>query len=224
MTFVVFDLDDTLYLERDFVLSGYRAVGIYARDQHGIENLEPACRTVFASGERRRVFDKALLSLGAMPERDLVQDLVRIYREHTPAIALQADADRALRRFSGRCALISDGPAKTQAAKVAALGLNERLSPIVLTGTLGIGAGKPAPLAFEMLADATGLSGADLVYVADNPVKDFVSPRRMGWQTVMIARKMRVHLSPPPTTDHAAAHRITSLDMLDDCLTRDPKD
>lgn len=219
MTFVVFDLDDTLYLERDFVFSGFRAVGNRARDHHGIDGLEEACRSVFAAGERQRVFDEAFLRLSVVPEADLIGDMVETYRGHTPQIALQADADRALQRYAGRCGLISDGPAATQGAKLSALNLEDRLSPILLTGALGQNFGKPSPMAFELMEEATGLTGRALTYVADNPIKDFITPRRMGWQTVMIARPQRIHRSPPPTADHDAAHRIPLLDALDECVT-----
>ena len=38
-----------------------------------------------------------------------------------------------------------------------------------------------------------GLIGFPLAYVADNPLKDFVTPRARGWWTVQVERPERVH-------------------------------
>lgn len=214
MTFVVFDLDDTLYLERDFAFSGYAAVDA----EFAISGFEQACLDAFASGQRSRVFDTALAALGRTPDPNLVARMITVYRSHDPRIHLAADARRAVARWSGRAGLITDGPAETQRNKVRALGLAERLDPIVLTGALGPDAGKPSPLAFEVIERATGLPGRSLVYVADNPLKDFITPRRRGWQTIKIARPDRIHTAPAPTPDHLPAFSIESLDQLESCL------
>ena len=70
----------------------------------------------------------------------------------------------------------TDGPTATQQAKVRALGLDTLLGFIVCTGSLGPGRGKPHPLAFERVETWAAPHGLPLVYVADNPLKDFVAP------------------------------------------------
>ena len=214
MTFVVFDLDDTLYLERDFAFSGYAAVSA----ETGFPGFEQACLDAFARGQRSRIFDTALASLGHAPDPDLIARMIHVYRAHRPRIHLAADARRAVARWSGRAGLITDGPARMQRNKVRALGLCDHLDPIVLTGALGPDAGKPSPVAFEVIERAMGLSGRSLSYVADNPLKDFITPRRRGWQTIMIARPDRIHTAPAPTPDHLPAFSIVSLDLLESCL------
>ena len=49
---IVFDLDDTLYLERDYVLSGLGAVGRWARNALGIDGLGEMMRARFEAGWR----------------------------------------------------------------------------------------------------------------------------------------------------------------------------
>lgn len=219
--FVVFDLDDTLYLERDFVMSGFQAVERWAEQRLGIQNFAESCRQLFERGERQRVFDRALAELGVTAHPATVTRLVQVYRGHAPNISLAPDADRALTRYRGHLGLISDGPAETQRAKLKALGLEERLNHIVLTGELGAAAGKPSPIPFIEMELMTGARDRNLVYVADNPTKDFLAPRQRGWRTVMIERPERVHLAPPPSAAHVADHRITTLDKLDQFLSGD---
>ena len=216
--FIVFDMDDTLYLERDFCLSGYRAVGDAARSEFGIDGLEAAAGKLFLDGERSRIFDRALTALGHAPDRGMVDHFVSIYRSHMPRIALAPDARRYLERMERPGGLITDGPAATQGSKAAALGLSKWLDPILLTGAMGAGAGKPSPVAYAEVERLTGRAGGTLAYVADNPAKDFVTPRARGWRTVMIARAERVHIAPAPNAAHEAHRRIETLDALDAAL------
>lgn len=216
--FIVFDLDDTLYLERDFAHSGFCAVGRHVRNRLGIDGFEAICQSLFDRGERRHVFDRALARMGVPPSAICVATLVEVYRGHAPEIGLAPDADRALHRLGPRLGLISDGPARTQRAKIRALGIGDRIAHILLTDELGTGAGKPSPLAFREMERLTGAPPEAHVYVADNPMKDFVAPRARGWRTVMIERPGRVHCAPARTMAHAADRWLTTLDALDSCL------
>jgi len=150
----------------------------------------------------------------------MIDRLVSIYRSHTPRIALACDAARYLRgRGDGFIsALLTDGPEAVQQAKVRALGLDRILSHIVCTGSFGLGFDKPHPRGFETVETWAAAFGRPLVYVADNPLKDFVTARRRGWQTVCISRSDRVHRVSPPDPDHEADRCIVSLDELDACL------
>lgn len=217
---IVFDLDDTLYLERDFARSGFAVAGAWLQERAGIAGLGEVCRGLFDAGLRGRIFDEALARLGVAPDPALLEQLISIYRSHEPDIALAADAARYLDGRDSRVpsALITDGPAATQQAKVRALGLDERLGCIVCTGALGPGRSKPHPEAFERVEAWAAPYGLPLVYVADNPLKDFVTPRARGWWTVQIERPERVHHVAAPDGAHAAHARITSLDALDACL------
>lgn len=215
---IVFDLDDTLYLERDFAFSGYRAAGDWLEAQDSVPpgtgpRLADACRDLFALGERRAIFDLAAQGLGLAPE--LVPELIEVYRGHMPRISLCPDAKRYLAGHAG-LGLISDGFEQTQRNKIAALGLQAHCDIILPTGQWGAGYGKPHPRAYEIVAAASG--GRTCVYVADNAAKDFLAPNRMGWITVQILRPGRVHEGSPPTPAHAAGAVIESLDQLDQAI------
>lgn len=189
---VVFDLDDTLYPERAYTLSGFRAVGAWLQGRIACPS-DPATRMIelLKAGFHGRVFNQLLAEWNyPEPVQPLVDEMIRVYREHVPAIELAADARAVLDAWHGRyrLGLISDGPEVMQRRKVAALGLERWLDPIVLTDALGRAYWKPHPRAFQMIQDAWGLSGRECVYVADNPSKDFVAPRSLGWRTVQICR------------------------------------
>jgi putative hydrolase of the HAD superfamily len=69
--------------------------------------------------------------------------------------------------------------------------------------------------------EARAATPADrLVYVADNPLKDFLAPKARGWRTLRIARPERIHRTPAPGARHEADGVIASLDELDLWLDR----
>lgn len=210
---VVLDLDDTLYLERDFARSGFAAVGRHLEQSHGVTGYAAECARLLDEGHRGTVFDAALAALGLAAIE--VGPLVAIYRGHVPEIALAEDAARLLARLGAQpSAIITDGPAQTQGNKVSALGLYERIGKVVLTGLLPEGCGKPHAMAYEMVEQWSGRPGAAHVYIADNAAKDFVTPRARGWTTVQILREGRIHACTAPTPEHAAHHVVASLDEL----------
>lgn len=187
---VVFDLDDTLYLERDYVRSGFAAVGQSVRHRLGMEDFETVAWQAFETGRRGDIFDYTLRNLGVEPSRDLVDELVRHYRTHRPSIELEPDAALCLEGLESgfRIGLITDGPSASQRAKIEALDIAPIMDVVILTAELGDDLGKPHPRAFEEIEHRLTLSGSACIYVADNPAKDFVAPRSLGWRTVRVRR------------------------------------
>jgi putative hydrolase of the HAD superfamily len=214
---IVFDLDDTLFLERDYVASGFEAVSRHVAQRFDLQGFLEAATSLFASGARGDVFDRALALIGHPDPQSVVPALVAVYRQHRPRISLLPDAEAVLRRLVGSgVSVISDGPLESQAAKVAALRLHDRAWPVILTSALGVGFGKPHPRAFlEIQAVA---AGRPLVYVGDNPKKDFLAPARLGWRTVRVRREGSLHEGEPSGSDVDV--ELASLEELDQSLDR----
>lgn len=189
---VVFDIDDTLYLERDYVRSGFAAVGDLLRRDHGIEGAADRAWRLFVDGHRGSTFDVVVDEHDLSPE--LVVDLISCYRSHRPAITPCADSVMAVARLRqvARLAVISDGPIESQRAKAEVLGIDEWSQATVLTAELGEGRSKPAKDPFVEVQRR--IPGAVwYAYVGDNPLKDFVAPRQLGWRTVRVRRPGSLH-------------------------------
>jgi putative hydrolase of the HAD superfamily len=214
----VFDIDDTLYLERDYVASGFRAVGQWAAHWLGIANFAEVSNSIFDSGVRSRIFDQAAESFGLEPSSALIQSMVEIYRTHTPQISLAPDAVNALPAITRRwpVAVLTDGPPASQSAKAQALGVTEFANPIVLTGCLGTGFGKPHPKGFEQIQKAVAASR--FIYIADNPHKDFAGPHSLGWGTVRVRRSGGLH-SAAESIQHPPDFEVPDLSCLEGLLS-----
>jgi len=213
---VVLDLDDTLYLERDYVESGLQAVGRWATGQIGVPSLGTAMIELFRDGTRGRIFDQALAGAGIAASPDLIGRMVQTYRQHRPTIDLAADAKRLFARRSSRTAfaLITDGYLDAQKRKVRALRLHSHgISLAICTDRWGREAWKPSEQAYRHVQQAFGLPSQAFVYIADNPNKDFHAPRRLGWRSMQIKRPGRLHMKIDAGAE-SADEEIESLDEI----------
>ncbi|MBI1826813.1 MAG: HAD family hydrolase [Planctomycetes bacterium] len=231
---IIFDLDDTLYLERDYAISGFQAVAMAFANRLGPpDNIAATMLSLFDTEHRSRVFDQLLREIGMADDPSLVREMIETYRNHQPAISLLADAERALMRQAERfrLGLITDGHSHSQWNKIDALKLRDRLEAIIVTSDLCdsdcagrtyagqfTNYGKPFPLAFELMSERIGVEPRHCVYVADNAAKDFIAPRKLGWRTVQIQRVGGVHTSPPINDAAAPHHVIQTFDLLDELI------
>jgi len=218
---IVCDLDDTLYLERNYVASGFRAVGEWAKKELALPDLGDVAWAFFEAGCRERVFDVALQKLGVGADSKLIEQMVAVYRRHKPIIALQDDVCGFLSRgyLLGGLALVTDGFREAQQNKIAALGLEKLgFSPIVITDTWGRQFWKPHQRAFLHVEECFQLPSCKFVYIADNASKDFLAPNQLGWTTVQISRPSGLHTNQPPTADHVPSVCIDSFDRLPEVL------
>lgn len=219
---VIFDLDDTLYPERSFVFSGYRAVAEAFRTQLGDPGETVAELTrIFHSEDRRLAFDVLLKRRGQPTDRKAVQAMIDLYRSHAPTISLCDDAEAALTRLRTqfKLGIITDGAAIMQGSKVAALGLRSRVDVVVLTSELGPGLAKPHPRAFELMTERLKVEPSACVYIGDNAAKDFVAPNALGWTSVQIVRAQGVYRDTLAADGGVPQNMIHSLDEIDAILT-----
>jgi len=212
----VLDLDDTLFLERDYVRSGFRAVGAWAHKQLSIDDFAERALRQFESGRRGDIFNIVLRECGYPECSDYVQTMLRVYREHDPAIFLLPDAVQFLTQARTWCrlALISDGPLESQRRKFSALGLKRFFNHVIFTDAWGAGYSKPHQRAFKSVQRRFGPCGTQYYYIGDNPHKDFVTPRALGWKTVRIRRPAGIYSMYEGQRGYQAHIEVSSLRKL----------
>lgn len=211
---VVFDLDDTLYPEHDYVVSGFGAVA--TEFEHVLGPPQPTLRDMvrlFEADRHAKVFDELLRARGIDEDPALVGRMVDCYRAHRPQISLHDDARSILPQLKDRYQLgiITDGRLSTQSLKIDALQISHLFESIIITGELGDGFAKPHVRAFEKMADTLGVAGTECLYVADNAAKDFIAPNALGWTTVQVLRPNGLYHDNRASQGGDARHRIESL-------------
>ena len=221
---IAFDIDDTLYLERDFVRSGFTEVGRWVEQQFGYSGFGALAWGLFEEGRKGDIFDVAMQRAGIPYEEQTIKKIVTIYRTHSPDIALLPDAAMCLQALHGwvSLALISDGPHESQQNKIKALCLLRAVDIVVLTEAGGRGFAKPHPRAFEEVQNRTGCRGRQCVYVADKPAKDFLAPRQLGWRTIRVRRREGLYSAVEAPEYISAETEVPDLSSVATIVQREP--
>lgn len=184
-TVVVFDLDDTLYNELEYVKSAYSAIAKKLKPT----DWKPLFATMVAKyREKQDVF--AYLSGEYSMEKT---ELIRFYRDHFPKInpfTGVIELFTAIKENQGFIGIITDGRAKTQRNKIDALGLKQFIDCCVISEE--VGAEKPNEENYRIVERKCG--PGSYYYIADNLNKDFITPNRLGWKTLgLIDNGMNIH-------------------------------
>jgi len=219
---IVFDLDDTLYDEVEYCKSGFACVAKF------ISNLAkaPSYKRIFdclwrqfTTGNRTRTFNAALEQLGISYDDKLIEELIKVYRNHVPKITLPDDSKKVLCQISDKCtlALLTDGFLPAQKLKVQALGVEKYFKCIIYTEELGRDCWKPSTAGFEKIMQMLNTKPQTIAYVADNEEKDFIAPNKLGFLTIQIIRPARIHTSASRQGGASAQlviHKISELPAL----------
>jgi len=216
---VVFDLDDTLFPEADFVRSGRVAVAAHLEAEYGATDALAVLERS-ALLQPRRSFDLALASLGLEQTTASVAELIEVYRAHSPkGLAMYPDAQRLLDALVGHAnlAIVTDGWASSQLGKLDALRIGDLFDPIICTFDRGDSWRKPSTLAFQEIQDYYGATAIDCLYVGDNRSKDLGGPAELGWTTVLVHRPLGVHRDADPS-EHRIDYELDNLDELLGCV------
>ncbi len=210
---VIFDLDDTLYSEKQYVRSGYKAIGTALGD----ERLADRLWELFNQGKAE--IDTLLFELG---REDKKEECLSIYREHMPELSLYPGADAVLERMGSmgiKTGIITDGRVNGQKNKIKALGLTRRVSDIIITDELGgVSFRKPNDIAFRIMQRRWGIPFEQMVYVGDNPQKDFRAPGRLGMRSIYFRNPDSLYGAPV-----VAGDLETITDILDVMRYLDPQ-
>ncbi|MBP1967070.1 HAD family hydrolase [Paenibacillus aceris] len=215
---LVFDMDDTLYEEKDYVKSGFKALDQWVIKEFKIKGFYETALDLFLTGERKLLFNKTLDKLNIIYNDSMIKSMVESYRSHEPDIQLLEDAKWIFEnlRDTVKVGLISDGYLVAQEKKVNALKLQEKLQTIILTDRLGREHWKPSHVPYEYACQELQLPHDQCVYIGDNINKDFVTAKKLGWTTIQIERNDGIYSGITAEQEYRAHFKIDNLRKLPD--------
>lgn len=183
---VILDLDDTIYPERDYVLSGYREI----ERELGISSD----KLFKAFEEGKPAIDAVLSEEGKL---ELKEECLYIYRNHEPKIQAYDGIKDMINNLRSRgifVGIITDGRPNGQNAKLNALKL--QVDQVIITDELGGPSfRKPCDIAFRIMQKHANCDYGKMVYIGDNPVKDFVAPMQLGMQSICFENKDGLYIN-----------------------------
>ncbi|MFC4688709.1 HAD family hydrolase [Epilithonimonas pallida] len=174
--YIVFDLDDTLFYEVDFLKSAYKEIA---------KKLVPDDNYISLYNEMLELYYKQQDVFGILASKfhSSKEVLLTLYREHFPDINLRDGVKDILNKLKDeniKMGLLTDGRSVTQRNKIKALDIENYFDKIIISEEFG--SEKPDKKNYNVFLEP----GYEFFYIADNPKKDFITPNLLGWKTIMI--------------------------------------
>ena len=206
---IIFDLDDTIYPEIEYVKSGFKAIGKAFKD----ESLAEKLFTLFQENPVD-VYQRAGFS------ESECQKCIEIYRKHIPDLVLREDyanVFKKLRKDGIKLGIITDGRPEGQWNKIRALKLDDFMDEIIVTDELGgIEYRKPNPKAYQIMKEKLGVKYNEMMYIGDNPKKDFTAPKFLDMKFCYIHNKSGLYAD----NDFSTELEIHTLSDILDLIVR----
>ena len=177
--YIVFDLDDTLTYEIDYLKSGFQEIASQiCSEKEKAAKLYEQMLAVYQEGGNAFAY-----VCGRYPTLSR-EELLEVYRYHFPSITLIEGAQEVLDWCKQHCykvGLITDGRERTQRNKLKALGIEAFFNKIVISESFG--STKPDVRNYQAF---TTEDISDYYYIADNPAKDFIAPNALKWTSICL--------------------------------------
>lgn len=173
---LVFDLDDTLVKEIDYLKSAFAAIAAHV-DQGNPTLFDEmfgwyqAKEDVFGNLENRF-------------QKPLKDELKQFYRTHIPNFNPLSENRNLLidlKNDGHYLGLVTDGFSVTQRNKIRALDIENLFDLIVVSEEFG--SEKPDERNFAVFSR---FNTGRYFYISDNVKKDFIAPNKLGWTTVCL--------------------------------------
>jgi putative hydrolase of the HAD superfamily len=220
----LFDLDDTLFEQAEWLSGAWVAVG-EAASAYGADpgEMTKALTALSAQGsDRGHIIDQALQEIGAFycPVGPLLAAFRRFSAPHLEPYPRTAELLSAL-RARVPIGLVTDGDPVVQRSKLASLGLSSAFDVCVFSDELGRAHRKPDPLPFRVALRELGLAPSGVVVVGDRPSKDIAGAVAAGMRAVRVLtgeyRAMPDHPRTWATVPDVAAAVVLIEDFIDKC-------
>ncbi|WP_432453513.1 MULTISPECIES: HAD family hydrolase [unclassified Agarivorans] len=185
---IIFDLDDTLYLEQDYVLSGFYAIAKELAS-YGVstdESYQHLCNYFHTKG-RVGCLDSLLDTLKHIEAMPNIEELVLLYRSHKPTIQLSEMVKATLTKIQEqgiKTAIVTDGLGQMQKNKIAALGLKRYINHFIYCWDLD--APKPSTKGFELALSKLKCPAENCILVGDNPEHDIKPANKLGIYSIRL--------------------------------------
>ncbi len=181
---VCFDLDGTLFDDRQYVRAGLEAAAEELAAREGVDLRAELLAAYFRRGITERTFDVVLSEAGL--STDHVPALVDAYHGIDASLVPYPDAEATLTKLCGeyRLGLVTGG--RNGRTKLRRLGLARYFGAVVVTPERGEEKTESAPFV-DALA-ALGVSPSDAAYVGDRPTLDVRRPADLGMATIRVRR------------------------------------
>lgn len=220
---LIFDLDDTLYYEKTYVLEAFKNVCEYLSFKYkkDYDEIYKRCIRILDEYGRGKIFNILCNEYGF---EENIKGLVEIYRSTKPNLKLYEESEEIFnfaKENNIKLGIITDGCSKVQWNKIKALKLEEKMDKIIVTDDYGNGYGKPHEKSYKEIIECFNLASYECVYIGDNPNKDFIGAKKLGMKTIRIIHENGEHIKDEVAMKYEAECFITNLMDIKTILNRE---
>lgn len=186
---IIFDLDDTLYSRQNFINAAIKNIVhfVYLKNKKLSKKvLFKILHKIFKDSNIKLKLNFFLKKI--FLSKKYLKDCVNIFRYSKKKISPYKDAMSILNIHKNKCYLITDGNKLVQKNKIEQLGVKKFFKKIFITNTYGLKYQKPSLFCFKKIRKIEKCSFSQMVYIGDNPKKDFVNCNKVGILTVRLLR------------------------------------
>lgn len=195
---IIFDLDNTIYGEENFVKNGFLAAAKLMGGRFKINKKEffKSLNNVFREKGRGRVFDIVLKKYNIY-DKNLMHELVRAYHNNGLKLKPYPGAINLLSFLKSdyKIALLTDASGHVQRKKINALGIKDFFDLIVYTDDYN----KPKPdiFCFKKILKRFKALPEETVMIGDDIFKDFPGAKKLGIKTIRVLQGEYKNIKPP---------------------------
>jgi putative hydrolase of the HAD superfamily len=216
---VIFDLDDTLISEMDYIRSGYNHISKILSNEHDLIAKEVYNQLFLEFNlDKKNVFNRVLDRFSVSYDKEYIYKLVNEYREHKPNINFFEDVlptIKMLKENGLKVGIITDGYKVAQRLKLEAVNAFELFdNNLIITDELGREFWKPHMRPYELIKEKLDVDFNEMVYVGDNPEKDFYIGSIYPITTIRIKRENGIYLNAKYFQNCTSHHIIKDLSEL----------
>lgn len=179
---VIFDLDDTLYNEKEYVINGFKAVSDHISNRFSIDFYTAYSLLLesFILEGRGKNFNYLCEKLNL--DIHIIEEMVEVYRTHYPNIHLREDIKKFLYDLSTRykLCLLTDGWVDVQKRKVEVLSLEHYFDMVLFSQQDGLEFAKPNKRYFQKVLEYFDVAPKEAFMIGDNSLKDIKGAKNMG--------------------------------------------
>jgi len=186
MKIIVFDLDDTLIQEEEYAKSGFKFIANKINKEFSIKLINAELNKINKKNGRGKIFN---IFFETFTKKKNIEKYIKLYRQHYPNIKLKPEAKKLLtllKKKNYSTYLLTDGHRIAQRQKIQKLKLGRFFKKIFVTHEFGVNKMKPNLHCFKIIKKKEKVKWSEIIYVGDNPNKDFINLNSVGAVTIRV--------------------------------------
>ena len=184
---IIFDLDNVLYNERDYIHAAYREIAAFISERYRLQKEQIYQKLLIDLQTKTslypHLFDDLLADLGL--NKSVLPNILNIYANTNVDLKLFEGAKhllKTLKKQKIRLGLVTNGNVETQKNKVRLLGIEKYFDAVVYARDLG--KEKPNPAVYRVTLETLRSKPEETICIGDNPYTDFLGAKKLGIRTV----------------------------------------